>query len=110
MKVNSKLDTGRVTAVGLSVYGLSQLVSFREGPNHILTKFRRWAGVEDTDENNEPKSSLGKLVSCPACIGFWIAMPLSLLAKRPSQFGDFILSALGAYGIHAFLHARGYKA
>lgn len=62
----------------LACYRLAQLVAFDEGPFGIFHRFRVFARAYDYDKQGQPQDALGRLVTCPYCLGMWIALPLAI--------------------------------
>lgn len=73
----------------------------------ILRQIRLWAKAEgDMDENGDPKTALGRLFACPACL-----MPFSGLLLLPFYlYLPQVLMFIGMIGLGVFLHDRGYNA
>ena len=94
-------DTLRIT---LATYKLARLIAKDE-----VTSFVR-APVTEDEETQEParegvRRALGELVTCPYCIGLWVASGLSyahVLAPRETRFATTIFSA---HAVSDFLHA-----
>ncbi len=61
-------------------YRLAQLVTLDEGPFGIFQKIRVKAGTYDNDDDGQAAMGLGRVMSCPYCLGVWIALPLSVYA------------------------------
>lgn len=65
----------------LACYRLSRLITLDEGPFEIFHKLRVRLGAYDYGPYGEAKTSLGKGLTCPHCVGVWIGIPLSLYAS-----------------------------
>lgn len=61
-------------------YRLAQLFALDEGPFGIFHKIRVRVGAYNRDDTGEAITRLGRGMSCPYCLGIWIALPLSLYA------------------------------
>jgi hypothetical protein len=81
-------------------------VAYDEGPRDILLKFRVWAGCYDRGEDGRPRSSLGRLMSCPYCLGVWFALGALIVVLTASVVGDVLLAWWGLAGLQAFLEGR----
>lgn len=58
----------------LAVYRLAELVAFDEGFGGFGIMLREYAGAYDLNEaTGLPETSAGRLVSCPYCLGVWLA-------------------------------------
>jgi hypothetical protein len=93
-----------LTALALTTYKLSRLITKED-----VTAFVR-APVTDDPDAQQPKQEgmsrvLGELVTCPYCIGLWIASGLSyghVLFPRETRF---LTTVFGSYAVSDFLHA-----
>ena len=93
-----------VALVALSTYKLSRVIAKEE-----ITAFVR-APVTEDDEAQQPKPEgaarvFGELVTCPYCIGLWIASALSFSLVRFPRETHFATAIFGAYGLADFFHA-----
>lgn len=73
-------DWLKLVLVTLACYRLAQLIAFDEGPLGIFHKLRIATGAYNYDKQGQPQSTLGRLITCPYCLGMWIALPLALYA------------------------------
>ena len=73
---------GLFILLSLAVYRLARLVAIDDGPADILLKSRSELGAYDYGENGLAKSNLGRGITCPHCVGFWIAGITALIAYR----------------------------
>lgn len=60
-------------------YRLSTLFVFEDGPFDILLKLRVLVGAYDYGPSGSPVSMLGKLFSCPLCLGIYTSLVIALL-------------------------------
>ena len=93
-----------VVLVALSTYKLSRVIAKEE-----ITAFVRAPVTEDA-EAQQPKRDgaarvFGELVTCPYCIGLWIASGLSFSLVRFPRETRFATAIFGAYGLADFFHA-----
>lgn len=86
--------------LSLTCYRLSQLFAYDEGPASIFHRIRVQLGAYKLDKQGRPETNLGRLISCPYCLGLWIAL-FEAIAFRP--FPEFIIWWLGIAGLQAFL-------
>jgi len=95
---------GDVVRIGLASYKLGRLVAKDE-----VTTFVR-APVTQDEEATEPKPeglqrAMGELVTCPYCIGLWVASGLSYsLVLFPRQT-RLVTTIFGAQAVADFLNA-----
>lgn len=61
----------------LSVHGVTQALVYRYGPGDLFFIMRAKMGALDKDQFGRPKTFLGKLFTCPYCLGAWVATALS---------------------------------
>lgn len=64
----------------LACYRLAQLISIDDGPFDILLKTRIKLGAYDYDKTGKVKTSLGRGLSCPHCVGIWVSVGVVLYA------------------------------
>jgi len=103
-RLPERIATSDMLRIGLATYKLSRLIAKDE-----VTTFVRAPVTEDTDATR-PKPEgfarvLGELVTCPYCIGLWIASGLSygqVLRPRETRFATTIF---GAHAVADFLNA-----
>lgn len=76
----------------LSCYAISLFVSKLQGPGHVFSKLR--------------KAAKSQLVSCPICLGTWIAFAITTYSyfflELPLQFTP--IYAFGIAGANALIH------
>lgn len=92
----------RFLILSLGVFGLARVMACEDGPAMLLTKTR----LEVSNLNWVQDFGLPKLVSCPYCLGVWLAALGATQAKekRAEVFcglvgANFVLQALyGALG------------
>jgi hypothetical protein len=59
----------------MTVYRLSSLLSYENGPFEIFVRIRRWAGIMHDDEGipiQWPRTFFGELLSCLWCNSVWM--------------------------------------
>ena len=93
-----------VAAIALSTYKLSRLITKED-----VTAFVRAPVTEDAGARQPKRGGmarvLGELVTCPYCIGLWIATGLSyghVLFPRETRF---LTTVFSSYAVSDFLHA-----
>ena len=54
-------------------FRLAELITVDDGPGDALKFARAWLGAYDLDDDGQPKTSLGRGIICPYCVGIWLA-------------------------------------
>lgn len=85
----------------LACYRLAQLFAFDEGPLSLFQRLRAAAGGYTYDKQGRAKTGLGRMATCPYCLGMWIAIPLAIFATRPRR--SLIIRWLAIAGGQSFL-------
>jgi hypothetical protein len=93
-----------LAGIALSTYKLSRLITKED-----VTAFVR-APVTEDPEAQQPKPGgmtrvLGELVTCPYCIGLWIASGLSYGHVAFPRETRLVTTVFGSYAVSDFLHA-----
>ena len=103
-RIPERIPFGDVVRVALSSYKISRVVAKEE-----VTAFVRAPVTEDPDAQKPKREGvarvLGEMVTCPYCIGLWIASTLSyglVVFPRETRFATTIF---GSYALADFLHA-----
>lgn len=86
-----------------AVYRLSALVAYDDGPGDVFLKLRGRLGAYQYGEDSRPARGVGRLVSCPHCLGIWFAAAVAALLAFRSGIGDAILAVLGLAGVASWL-------
>lgn len=88
-----------------AVYRLSRLLTIDEGPASMFLKLRTRLGAYDYDVRGQAETSIGRGISCPHCVGIYMAIVLWVLWRvervRPA------IQILGLAGAQSFLQAIG---
>lgn len=81
----------------LACYRVVQLVVFDDGPFRLMDRIRVGVGCYEYGEDSQPQTILGRLLSCPYCVGMWMAIPLAfIVAERMSwEIGLWWLAVAG---------------
>jgi len=85
--------------LSLVCYRLARLIAIDEGPFEIFHLLRTISGAYDYGKNGKAITSLGRGISCPFCIGLWVALPLAFYANLSSWW----LWWLAIAGLQSFL-------
>lgn len=105
----------RILLVSFGIYRISSLISSEEGlylgwPKSeqqigIFKAIRIRAGAYDYGPNGEPETNLGRGISCPLCVGVYVAAFVVALVLFPSKMGDVFLIWMGLAGGQTFLES-----
>ena len=103
-RIPERIPFGDLVGVALATYKISRVLTKEE-----VTAFVRAPVTEDA-EAQEPKREgmarvLGELLTCPYCVGLWIASTLSYSLVRFPRETRFATTIFGAYALSDFLHA-----
>jgi len=99
-----------LTVLGVATYKYSRLVakdrvtSFLRSP---FVHYRGDAGPSEVDEEPRgagPRRAVGQLVSCPFCVGLWVASGLALGFVAAPRVTRFVAGIGVALAIADFLH------
>jgi hypothetical protein len=93
-----------VVRIALATHKLSRLIAKDE-----VTEFMRAPFTEDP-EGTEPKPrgvahAVGELITCPYCVGLWVASGLSYAHVVVPREARFAASIFSAQALSDFLHA-----
>ena len=100
-------EAARFILAAFAVYRLSALFAFDDGPDDIFVRLRSAAGAYQYGEDGRPQRALGRLVSCPHCLGVWFAVLCAALALLPTAIGDAALAVFGLAGAASWLQCVG---
>lgn len=93
----------RFILAALAVYRLARMLAFEDGPFDVFVSFRTWVGGYDYGVNGQPVSSLGKLVSCPLCIGVWLSFPAMIYVLWSPGDSAVIVAWFAIAGLQVYL-------
>lgn len=93
---------GLFILLSLMVYRLARLVAIDDGPADAILKFRDKLGAYGYGPNGQPRTSLGRGIVCPYCVGFWIAFFVAIAAY---PWPEFIVYWLALAGAQSFLQS-----
>ncbi len=86
-------------------YRLSELITVDDGPGDVFRWLRVWLGAYDLDEDGQPKSSIGRAIICPYCVGIYLAFFLASAVGPLDWY--LLLWWLAIAGGQAFLQGIG---
>lgn len=97
----------QIALVGVATHEVSQAIAHSWVAAPLRAPFTQNQGEHNGDPVDEPRGSglryaVGKLVTCPFCLGPWVSgalMAASVLAPLPARFvtGVFAAAALSSY-------------
>lgn len=93
----------RVGLAALAVYRLAALVAIDSLPFDLMLRIRDAAGVYDRGADGRPTREFARLISCPYCIGLWLAIPAAAVCIWPARWSDAVLLVLGISGAAAYM-------
>ncbi len=97
----------RLVLAAFAVYRLAGLFALDVGPFGVFERMRAWAGRRAAGAPKYSAAwSLAEGLHCPYCLGVWLAVPVWLLYRSKSRWGDFVLGVLGIAGMQSFLEGR----
>jgi hypothetical protein len=107
-RLPERVGSGDVVRIGLASYKLGRLVAKDE----VTTWVR--APVTQDEEATEPKPrgakrALGELVTCPYCIGLWIASGLAYSLVLFPRETRLVTTIFGGQAVADFLNAAFVK-
>lgn len=86
-------------------FRLAELIAVDEGPGDVLLMLRAKLGAYDLGDDGQPETGVGRMISCPYCLGVYIAAGLALIV---SPWGyEILLWWLAIAGGQAFLQRVG---
>lgn len=96
-----QVDLLRLILAGFTCYRLSRLLAWEEGPFGALT----WARVtiSGLPVRDQQDTLMGRFLTCPYCLGVWVALGLYFLLLYPTAIGDAFLIVAGLAGAQAYL-------
>ena len=69
-----------IFTIALALYAISYMLVFEDGPYAVLLRFRRWVGVDYTEEGDRyGKTQVGDILNCPVCLSVWLSIPVVLI-------------------------------
>jgi hypothetical protein len=96
----------RIVLAILADYRLSELLAIDDGPGHMFRRLREWAGRKAAENSNKGIwVSLAELVTCPFCLGIWLAGFFTILIVFPSVLGDVLIILLAIAGGQTYLES-----
>jgi Protein of unknown function (DUF1360) len=108
-RLPERIPFGDLVRIALSSYKISRVITKEE-----VTAFVRAPVTEDADAQ-EPKREgaarvLGELLTCPYCVGLWVASAISFSLVRFPRETRFATTIFGAQTVADFLNAAFVRA
>lgn len=92
--------------LSLLVYRLARLIAIDDGPLDVFLKFRAALGAYDYGPNGLAKTSRGRGITCPYCVGVWLALFVAIAAY---PWPEMLVYWLALAGAQSFLQELGSK-
>ncbi len=90
--------------LALLVYRLARLIAIDDGPLDVILEFRNTLGAYDYGPNGLAKNSLGRGITCPHCVGMWLALFVAIAAY---PWPEVLVYWLALAGAQSFLQSLG---
>jgi hypothetical protein len=103
-RLPERVGWGDVARISLASYKVGRLVAKDEVTKFVRAPVTRDEGASEPEPQGWPRA-LGELVTCPYCVGLWIAAGFSyglVLFPRETRF---VTALFGAQAIADFLNA-----
>lgn len=91
----------------LSVYRLSILLKYEEGPDKSLSNLRSYLGRKAA-VGNKIDRFLADVTDCVHCSGVWFSLLTAICVLLPNAVTDFLLLWFGIAGAQEFLINKSY--
>lgn len=100
-----RLPLADLALASVATHKLSRLVAEDPVTSPLRAPFTRFAGrsgpaeLEEQTRGTGPQKAAGELLTCPFCVGQWVATGFAfglVLAPRPTRFAAWIFTALTA--------------
>lgn len=88
-------------SLALATYRIARLFAIDEGPFNMFFRIRYALGAYNYDETGQPSSAVGRMISCPHCLGLYVAPVLWGAMQLPH--GDTIVLILAIAGAQSWL-------
>ncbi len=103
-RIPERIPLGDLLRVALASYKVSRVITKED-----VTAFVRAPVTEDAEAQTPKRDGtarvLGELLTCPYCIGLWVASTMSFALVRFPRETRFATTIFGAYAVTDFLHA-----
>lgn len=100
-----------VPLIGLATYRLSRLIAREHGPFNIFSTLRQWAQAwASGTPSHSIANFMAGLLSCPLCLGVYVAGGLLAAAYLPGVAGQavwFVILWGAIAGLAAWLQMKG---
>lgn len=97
----------RIVLAVFAVYRLAALFALDDGPDDVFVRMRSRAGAFRYAEDGRPSRGMGRLVSCPHCLGVWFAAVVGAAVLFPTRIGDAMIILFGLAGAASWLQCVG---
>lgn len=93
-----------IVIVALAGYWSAYVIANLDGPFDIFHLLRMRFQAYDLGHDGLPQTSMGKLLTCPVCLGFYTCLVFLLLVSLDWGFADVIVLVFAIPGIQLLLH------
>lgn len=109
-----RFETRDLALVAVATHKLARLVAKDPVTSPLRAPFTRYAGTSGPSELHEevrgsgPRKAVGELLTCPFCVGHWIASGFAaglVLAPRPTRMVASIYASLAASDLLQYLYS-----
>jgi hypothetical protein len=113
-----RVEPWDVALISVATHKLSRLISKDSVASPLRAPFARYKGVSGPSELNEEvrgtgmRKAVGELVTCPFCLGMWIATGFAaglVFAPRFTRLTAATLTSLAASDFLHFAYAKTYQ-
>lgn len=112
---SSEMAALAVLLYSMSLFGVTWMLRYTNGPGHIFQKIRKIAGIQyfelitgDADSGGVveeiPDKFFAELFGCFWCLSTWLSLMLIVLLFPNIEPKGFLLLWWGSIGISGFLH------
>ena len=106
----TRFSPADIVLLGVATHKYSRLVAKDRVTAFIRAPFVRYQGeagpseVEETARGEGPQRAIGELISCPFCVGMWVASGLGLGFVAAPRVTRFVAGVGTALAVADFLH------
>jgi hypothetical protein len=118
-RLPDRLALADVALLSVATHKLSRLLAKDPVTSPLRAPFTRFAGrsgpaeLEEQTRGTGPQKAVGELVTCPFCLGQWVATAFAfglVLAPKPTRLAASVLTTLTAADFLQFAYAAAEQA
>jgi hypothetical protein len=95
------MDIIKFIIAAFATYRITQLIVYDRGLFNVFQWFRGW--TKKIALEHKVFDGLAFMVTCPFCMGIWMAFLCAILLLFPSVLGDLFLVAFGLAGVQSVI-------